>query len=345
MLSKKKIELQIGSVIYPYWKTVSISKRIDAVASSFDLTVFGLYASDFDKIPIKVGNKAGVKLEGIQVVSGYIDKKTASFSKSDHSIAISGRDNTGDLVDCSIIEGPTQFQNQTLTQIAQRLCNPFGIPVISSAGDIIKSFKIDPGESIFEALERYARIYGYLLRPDGLGNLTIPGIGSTYANSALIQGKNIISASVEYDHSDRFNEYKVFGQNQLPDEEEEGSEEVTGSAKDNGVLRYRPKAIISNNSINDNQAKALAEWEATVRAARAISVTIEVQDWKQGENRLWDVNELVRVESPSLGVSAYMLSTGVDFTYSKEEGKKTSIELTRLDAFKPSPVIDEVEFA
>ncbi len=335
-----RVELQIGSTIYPYWDEVTVSKRIDAVANSFDLSIFGLDSGELKELPIREGDKAGLKLGNQQIIAGYIDARSVSFSKSEHSINISGRDNTGDLVDCSLTSGNGQFKSQTLTQIASTLCAEFDIPVVSQASDIIPSFKIDPGESIYESLERYSRLYGYLLRPDGLGNLTLARIGETYAVGALKQGKNILSGSADYENTERFSEYLVLGQNQNPEQNEEEAEEVSGSAKDLGIDRHRPKSIVASNSVSFSQAKALAEWEASVRAARSLKVSIETQGWEQSPGILWDVNELIRVESPILGISAYMLSTGVDFSFSSEEGTKTTIELTRLDAFKPSPVLN-----
>jgi prophage tail gpP-like protein len=88
-------------------------------------------------------------------------------------------------------------------------------------------------------------------------------------------------------------------------------------------------------SISPEQKKR-AQWEATVRAARAVSVQVTVQGWRQGNGELWPVNALVNVDLPWLRLSGDMLISELTHTLD-ESGTRTQLTLRRPDAFIPQP--------
>ena len=95
-------------------------------------------------------------ISGDSVIKGHIDKVAPSFSATDHGITISGRDASADLVDCSAVHKPGHWLNQDALQLASILAGPFGVSV-TAEGDIgapIPSFKLEQGETAFEALDR-----------------------------------------------------------------------------------------------------------------------------------------------------------------------------------------------
>lgn len=334
------VRLQVGPYIYSGWTSIQISKRIDAISGAFYLNMTDNLTRDLGSWPINVGDKCVVSIRGKPLISGHIDDLTVRYDSERHSVEVSGRDNTGDLVDCSVVSESDEYLNQPLLAIAQSLCEPFGIPVFSEISDtsIFDVFKIDPGESPFHTLEKASRKRGVLFLPDGLGNLKLARIGATRTHSELIEGWNILSASARYSMSERFSEYLVRGQELFRGDTEEQAN-IEGKSLDYGIKRYRPKLVIAQGAVSSAEAQTLAGWEASVRAARAIVVDIETQGWLKENGSLWAVNELVRLRSPRLGIDADMLITGVDFTLSQDMGSRTHLELTRKDAFLPQPEI------
>jgi prophage tail gpP-like protein len=88
--------------------------------------------------------------------------------------------------------------------------------------------------------------------------------------------------------------------------------------------------------VDISTARKRAQWEATVRAARAVSVSVTVQGWRQADGTLWPVNGLVQVDLPWLRISGEMLIT--ELTYSLDEsGTQTQMTLRRADAYTPEP--------
>ena len=330
------VNLKIDSSSYSGWQTAEISKHIEAISSSFQLSIADIASQDLSRFPISINSKAVLNIEDRTVISGFVDSVDVSYSKDTSSVLIAGRDNTANLVDCSVVLGRDEFLEQSLQQIADALCNPLGVPVKASLPVKIPRFKINPGETAFEALDRAAKYQGVLLRPDGLGNLVTAKIGEEVTRSALIEGRNILSASLSLNGSDRYSDYIVKAQNL--DQDEPNIEET---AKDR-LGRYRPLLIVSGTQIDRSAARMLAEWEAAVRAARSFSLTIETPDWRDAKGELWEVGSLVRVVSQRLSIDASLLIKSLRFTKSLDQGTLTSLELTLPGAYLPRPVLEEV---
>jgi prophage tail gpP-like protein len=117
---------------------------------------------------------------------------------------------------------------------------------------------------------------------------------------------------------------------------------VRGEAVDSGVRRTdRVLVLHAEESLTKEQAKIRAQWEATVRAARAAAVSVTVQGWRQATGELWPVNARVAVRAPRLGIDGPMLITQATYEVSSEGGTTTQLSLKRPDAFTPEPVFEK----
>lgn len=158
------------------------------------------------------------------------------------------------------------------------------------------------------------------------------------ADTALVQGENILEARASYDGSDRFRTYEVKGQ-QPGSEVIKKLQTVTPKARafDRAVPRTRIKKIIANGAASISDCQKRANWEMIVRATKAVDVVIRVQGWQQQPGgRLWAVNELVTVKAPYIGLpNRQLLISGVTFEKSTD-GTFTTLKLTRPDAYDPS---------
>jgi prophage tail gpP-like protein len=153
---------------------------------------------------------------------------------------------------------------------------------------------------------------------------------------SLIQGENILAARGIYDHTERFQTYIVKGQS-ISDSAFNGkvAQQVFATAQDKSIGRNRKKTIIPQNSINFEDAKKRANWEAIVRAVKSTEAMITIQGWQKDDKKLWKINELVRVDAGFIGLNSEMLITGVTFRKSID-GTFTTLKLTRPDAYDAS---------
>jgi prophage tail gpP-like protein len=333
-----KVLLMVEGVDWYGWKTVEVTQQMDAVAGSFSLGLADKWEHGSEAIPLAAGLACELAYGDHPMINGYIGKFRPAFSATDHSITVSGRDKSADLVDCSAIHKPGHWQGLTLDQLAAILAEPFGVGVTveGDVGEPFPSFKLEQGESVFEALDRACKQREILAMPDGAGNIVLLRVGSRKASTALVQGKNILSSSADFDLDDRYSDYIVQGQQPGNDDIwGDGAAAVSAGAKDPAVKRYRPFIVRAEDQVNASSAKARAEWECAVRAARAVSVDISVQGWLDGD-ALWAANSLVPVEIPYLRIEQELLIAKVVFSKG-EQGTITKLTCRDPNAFLPEP--------
>lgn len=344
-MADKKVELRVNGKAYGGWTSVSVSRSLKAVSGKFDLEVIDRWTGQNQAWEIVPGDECSVRIGSDTLVTGYVDQVAPSFDAESRSISISGRDKTADLVDCSVDLANTQINNVKLDRLAKLLAAPLGITVKSETdvGAAFPSFAIQPGEQAFAALERAARLRGVLVTSDGLGGLllTRPSSGRSY--TALEQGKNILSGSATFDHSERFSKYKVLGQRS--GQGSSASEDdlnidfdlgLLATATDANVKRTRVKTILAEGPISLAAAKKRAQWEATFAAAKSSNFEITVRGWFQGDGSLWRVNQQVPLKSPWLRADQAFLCSGVVYRYD-DGGEVCTLSLERPDAYTPSP--------
>lgn len=326
-LLEEHVELAIAGRLYAGWKQVSVTRALDQLSGSFQLTLANKARTDGQAFPIVAGDACQLRIAGETVIDGWVEFVGPSIEGEAHDIAVQGRDRTCDLVDCSAIHKPGSWKAAKLEAIASELAQPFGISVSAkvSTGAAIKAFALQQGETVWAAIERLLRFRGLLMQTTATGDLEIvkPDVGAPVA--VLELGRNIKSISSSFDGRDRFSKYVVKGQ-AAGDDDANGKtvSQIRSEASDAGVNRYRPLLIVAEEQGNGATLKARAAYEAGVRAGRAVCATIVVPGWRTAPGgSLWRQNVRVRVKAPAAQLpNSTMLVTAVTFT--KDAGGTTA---------------------
>lgn len=335
-----EIQLIIDGTAYMGWQELEVVRAIDAMAGRFRLRLTSIHP-----LPAPRGKECELFINGKQVVSGYVFTVNVDVSKSRHILTVAGRSKTADLVDADVLTESQELNGLTLKELVETIIKPFGITAIFEVNpaERFKKFSFQQ-ESAFEAIERACRMRGVFPSDDEAGNLVVRAYGSTRAEVGLTMGENVLAAQANYDDTDRFSVYEVYGQQPGTDGvDEEAAAGPSGRARDLAVTRYRPKIIIAEGAVDSGLAQQRAEWEATVRAAKAVSVTVTVQDWSQTEGgELWRENQLVRAKLPQHGVDGDMLIREVSYSLD-DDGTIATLALVRPDAYKKQPDLEAEE--
>lgn len=326
--------LFINGDYYAGWKAVQVQRSIEQGAGAFTLSVSERFPGRSQNWPIKQGDACELFLDDHSAIVGFVDSVERSFDATSRRVSISGRDRTADLVDCSAAnkgDATGTLNGQSLMQIAQLMCEPFGIPVRASAESVaaaaqpFKSFAIEPGETRWECVERAARQRALLLMADGLGGLLITRASTLLYPVALVEGENILSATLRRDHSARFRRYIALGQGKSNEWDDTGAAHLKSSKVDTGIrsprtLIFQAEDLADGISLDDR-----CTWERNVRRGRANSITIRVQGFGTARGGLWPPNVLVRCKLPSFDIEQTLLL--VDVSHSIDESGSFS-ELT-----------------
>ena len=325
-------------VAFSGWENMRIQKAIGAIANSFSFTYSDKFKSRNDPWPIKPGQRVEINVDDERVITGFIETLDTSFSASDRTISVSGRSLPGDLVDCSVTP-PYEYTNIKLDELAKKLIAPFGLKVfLSVEPGIIEKFAVKPGETIFTALDRAARLQGFFWVSTREGNIRLTRAGRARAFSELKQDVNMLAAGIKFDNSKRFRNYKVIGQSFGTDNFFGSNVSAPeGTAVDNGVSRDRSLTVVAEGNIDSEKATVRAGWEASSRIAEAMNATVSVVGWRQENGILWGINQIVRVKSDFLGLNQDMLISEIEHIKDNSSGTVTNISLVRKDSYESKP--------
>lgn len=351
--------VRAGISAWTGWEGISIDRSIESCCASFAVDYFDprpLFVADGSRVQLAVGFLPEVgagKLE-VQVLDGRVDAVSTDDTWPDgQKTTVAGRDLLADLVDCSVT-GASEWRGLDVVELARELAKPHGVEVvegvIKTAGPVFDPFRINAGETTWQAIERACRLRSLLAFSNEKGQLVLERPGPRRADADLIWGENLLAARIDRDRSGRFRTYTVRGQGAGVDLDLTiGTQALpAGQATDPEIRPGRELLILAEGPVSATQATARARWEASVRAARASRMVVRVQGWRQwADGVLWKVNELVRVVVPHRRVDEQMLVTAVRFTRSADRGTLTELSLTRPDAYLAeaalSPDLDPFE--
>ncbi len=325
------------------WTSFSLTKNLDELSNSFSASFTS--GRDLPEIQdwwkIHLGDSCEIELVGIVVMCGWIEEVIVDYTEDTHTITLSGRDRLCDLVDCSPIE-KTEWIGDRASVIIQDLCTPFDIPVNISPSIqgrmnevITEKFQINEGESVFDTISRICNYKAVLPISDSGITLNISTEGTRRATTPLKVGYNILQATSAEHNVERFSQYIVKANDSGRDNTNAiDTAQAEGRAVDTRVSRYRPLVTISDKGANSADCEIRAQWEAIIRAGKSRQVTYLVPGWTQRDGTLWNVNTIVEVDDPILGIDTSMdrtlqgqprgaLISKVEFTFDDEEGSLT----------------------
>lgn len=351
----ERIEIAVGGQLLEGWASLSVSRRIDALAGSFRFEFAEIEPGDPIARAIQRGDVARILLDGQELVTGAIEELERFYDASSNRVAAGGRSIVADLIDSSAIHEPGEWTGAKVATIVGQLLEPYPLIRFRSdlsdpAGGSISKFALQTGESVFSAIDRLARFRGLLPRDDGGNGVYFDRPGSSRSPVSITRGANILSASVRESESGRFSRYIAHGQaiGAAAWDTAGPGQTLRAEAFDPGIRRARTLVVLSESALGQSDLETRVAFEASGRSARAYRVTYGLQGWTLG-GHVWQPGELVPVFDEVLGIGnangspVDMLLSGVQFQASSAGGRVAQVELVRPGAFTPEPVPEPPE--
>ena len=342
------VTLTVNGTAHAGWTSVEVVRSIETIAGTFSLGLTERWPGASENRPVLPGDACTVEIGGDVVITGYVDDVEPSYSAASHEITVRGRDAAGDLVDCSAVHEPGEWKELKLEAIAADLCRPFGIKVSTATytGKAFKKFRIEEGETVFEAIERACRQRAGLPVSDGRGGLVMTRADPDARVPGVLKGGpggQILAATGRFSNRDRYSNYTVKGQ-QAGDDFAFGTAaaEPSAEASDLGIRRHRPLVIIAEDQGDAGAFADRARWEANVRAGRSRAATVTVQGWRH-QGGIWTPNSTVAVEDPWIGADGDFIVAGVKLTREEWSGSRTELDLKLPGAFALTAMPEEEE--
>lgn len=333
------VTLRVNGMDYGGWKKVSISAGIERQSRDFRVDVTWSWPGQVQEIPIEQGDFCQVLIGEDRVLTGYVFATPVQYTAHEVTRSICGRSLTADLVDCSAINEPGQWKGQSVEQIVTALAAPYNVRVRSEVAETsqLTEHSIEPGETVFESIDRLLTLSRLLSTDDPRGRLVIVQPGSAgRAVDSLVLGANLLEGSAGLDFSGVFSEYRVTGQRSGSNAQYgAAASEVAASVTDPRAARKRVLLIHESGQMTPELASARANWERGNRIGKALTLKYKVQGWRQSNGALWLHNMIVRLIDPVLGIDRDMLISEIE--YSLDAGTIANITVGPPDAFAPEP--------
>lgn len=351
----EEIVLKAGGKIYQGWTKIGITRSLEAMSGAFDLEMTYKFLGNDAQYkafiePIKQGQACTVDIGGERVITGYVDDWVPSYDESTITISVSGRDKTADLVDCSIDYPSGQFNNQTLTQIADIVCKPFGIKVIvnTDVGEPFQRIQIEQGETPHELLARLAKQRGVLLTSDTFGNLVITRASKTKAGVSLILGDNVKAARGRFSWRQRFSKFTIKAAGAAHGQWDSAGLPTVGGIKadvtDSEIGRYRPLIIVNEEVTTAEGAAKRGQWERQRSIGKSNMAEYTVTGWRIPQTgKLWNINTIVPVIDEIMGLDEEMLIASILFS-EDDAGRLAVISVVRPEAMDiPAQIVKDTK--
>jgi prophage tail gpP-like protein len=367
----RRVALTVAGHVFDRWSSAIVGGDMRDISGNFDVEYFdsGRAAAalnpDLDPRPpfqiIKPGMACTVALDGAVVLVGFIDEVNVQRKAGSLVAKFTGRDATGDLVDCAASppsaanpHGKTEWRNLDLLALATDICAPFGIKVRADV-DVGPAFPIIANcadEKAMMTLQKAARQRAILIVSDGVGGLLLTKGGVTRAPAALKVPGNVQDVDYTSNFTERFSDYYVVGQTETtlqregqtcalshdtdptvepvadPTDDattdETSSTVMIGHSVDPQISRYRPTVASVATQSGSSSVQVQSDWMLRNARGNGEEANYTVLDWRAGpQNLLWLRNQVVRVTDAYSGIDNDMLIAAVKYQLTAQQAITT----------------------
>lgn len=327
------IKVLKNGVLVRGWESVSVGLSLSTLCNGFSLSQF--VADDFDSPVLFPGDAIRIECDKELLLDGYVDELSSSFSPGSHSINISGREKTCDMVDCSLKDFGKSWKNRTVSQIVGEVCSAFKILFdangVKDNGKIVK-FCPDPGCTGADIVSDVCRQKDVVCFSDGLGSVKFVNDSKfEFVEDFIRQGVNVLSADVTFNNSERFSDYVVLCSS-------DPKTKRRGESKDGEIGRSRCLVLVDEGYGNADSAEQRASFEVLSRSAKSTTLNVTLAGWKRNDGKIWKPGVLVDCLIPAFFGQwvQTMLVNEVELSYDSS-GTFAHLQLVRRDYYTQPP--------
>jgi prophage tail gpP-like protein len=340
-----ELSLHVGTFKISGWQSIELSRSLDDMCDSFNVSLSSPLSSAPPEVDIVEGLAVQVKYDDELMLTGYIDEVDDSSNVSSFTLRISGRSRACDIADCSAIH-KGGWKSKKLDAIADSIASEFGIKVSTDLLDLpTESFRLQSGETAFDAIDRLVREHGLRVVSDPGGDLVLTRTGlERFPDVVIERGVNVVEGGVRRSQTERYSQYIFKASLAASDNSYGDTNQIKYAVTDEGVERHRPLVVKLEGAGSKNAArlKDAAEWERNTRAGKSQKLSYRVvmpgavaRSWEMpGGHGTWRPNVIVAVRDTNHNVDGQFLVTAVTLSRSSN-GTETRLELTHPEAYEP----------
>jgi prophage tail gpP-like protein len=345
------MRIEVNGNEYFNFVSANCSLRLDALSNTFS---FEAVAPEDEPLPFKGGESCRIIVSGEVVLTGSIEVVNINYNEDDHTINISGRDKTGDLLDSTLDNiDDLRGEGLTLKAIIEKVISSLGLDLqvidevnpepFNAAEDVSSP---EPGDNAFQFIEKYARKRQVLLTSNADGNVVIASNSGIQADGVVqhiigSEDNNVLNSNFSYDITGRFNAYKMASAlnptplNLAGDTGLASLVNQGGRVFDETIRKGRQLVLISETPFSDKNCENRAKWEADIRKARGLAYSATVNGFRIANDTgaLWRTNRLYQIVDDFVGKIEPMLCNSVSFNFNNTTGSTTDLGFVGQKAY------------
>lgn len=234
------------------------------------------------------------------------------------------------------------WHGKKTSEIMAALAAPYGIKVYvtSELGDKVANHTVNPGEKVKDSINRLITLDDLVVTDTETGDLQIVDVSSAgECYDKLELGKNVLSASANFDASSLYSRYVVLGQKSGVDTDfGKGASESKGIVDSPFFKRNRLLVLKEKGQSTKQTCGQRATFERKYREAHFRSAIYSLQGWRQADGSIWDINTDVQIIDPIIGNQTALVSKVV-FTLDSS-GMKTELSVLKKEGYKREGVAE-----
>src|SRR5262245_17244894 len=327
--------LIVKGVNYQHWESVWVNLAWAREYSLFRFTaVEGSITTGFYDIQFLPGDKCMVTLGGVTVIMGHIDLRQVAYDATRHGVEIQGKSATAPVARSSVDTKTGSFDGMSFKEVAKQVLKdyPVGIKILGKLDDTPFAYlQNQPGERIWDFLERLARPRGIVLGSDSFGNVLLIGDHQNpVLNTQLIEGENIKKMQFVFSKVYAFQEFKTTAQSAASDDNHgPAASQLQATAPGSTPLKSKLITPAEQPVKSQQEVQARANNEALWHVGDEVRATVTVQGWFRDEANLWWPGDNVFVYSPMCPLNQIMTIESVTYTQDNANGTETTLELVQ----------------
>lgn len=362
------IGITVNGTPYTDFVKAAVTISLETLANDFSFTASAV--GDFP--PLRQGDTVGVTVDGVKVLTGFIDEVQGSDQEGDHLITYTGRDKTGDLLDSqlNVINDIRADDSLTLKRLVETVIEHLGLSLkvvdtlnpapFNKAEDIVAP-KV--GQGAFEFISVFAAKRQALLSSTSDGDVLITQSSPADSGAVLqrIQGandNNVLAQNWVVNASQRFNKYIHRGQldpsalNFGGSSDSAAIENQGGVAIDGDIREGRQSVKVESNataiggfgmktsmSYSSEQLKDRAKWARQLAIAKGSRYTCSVRGHQMPAGGVWEANTLVQINSDTADITRKMLINTLTFSEGEGSPTVTTLEMVERNVYTISEKI------
>jgi prophage tail gpP-like protein len=345
--------LVVNGLVYEDWETVWFQWTLGDPYAQFRFTATEddtyLWVPDPDnRLPFeqllrfKPGDECDLYLGGYPIMHGVIMVRQVAYDKNNHTIVLQGVTLTYYAANASIIDEKAEYEGTFLDiagEVLAPTCSGYKIWGKISQLKFEDPQRPNPGETIFEFLERIARDRKVIVTSDPYGDFLFIGEHEGEYVSDLVEGGNILKCQAVIADLKAQSEFIARGQSAGSDDQNMKKAAHQEARIDGTAKCYSPLLTPIEHQVWTREEIELraANEKMFAEGQHKVEATVTVQGWFNPRTGLrWDVGQDVHFQSPMTGIDNQMLKIRT-VTYTQDKnGSLTTMVLVAPWGFNDS---------